>query len=144
MIDKRIKFDGKVDSEESYLSQLKPIELEIWSEPDEHHKVKVVGMKKFRDVYTEIKEQLEKANLTNNLDYMICDWEDKIPLNYSIKAFVTWGSCEGIYVDVKIKFKLGNEIVEKSLITAKTLGQKPEDYAAMGKLATAIAYLLNC
>jgi len=134
----------RIKKRESFLSRLKPVDLEIWSEPDEHRRVTFLGMREGRQVYEDLKSQLEKTNLLKNLDYITLSksHEGKLPENYHIKSYVNWGGSEGVYVDVTLLNT--DTLTERKFIVAKTLGRTVKDYEIMGRLATAIAYLLHC
>ena len=121
----------------SFLSHLKPITLWFWNEN------KNIG-RNFKDVFEEIKNQLRKVYHLHELHYFKCIWEKELPSQFNINVSTHWGGNEGIYIDVTIKYQEGNQTIEKCLLRAKTLGRTPKDFEEMGRLATAIAYLLHC
>ncbi|MBR1442531.1 MAG: DUF3991 domain-containing protein, partial [Firmicutes bacterium] len=117
------------------------IETELYSEPDEHRRVKKIGMAKAEDVFDQLEAHLKKENLMPD-EYLLLNRNQKgkeIPDDAEFIAHTNFGGSEGIYIDILMRSKNGLE----NFATAKTLGENHEDFIRMGRIAAECSLMLN-
>ena len=83
-----------------------------------------LGGRRARDVYTDLKQRLESIGvLPDEYFSLSSDWNRKntIPADADIVCNVDYGSNEGIYIDITLRWEENGSVVKKPFITGKTL-----------------------
>lgn len=104
---------------------METIKLSRWEpSPENPRKMECVGQCAAQEVFEELKHRLEGMGYLPD-EYFLLDseWKDgrEIPRNADIICTTDYGSSEGIYLDVYLKWRENNRSVIKSFITGKTL-----------------------
>ena len=122
---------------------LKTISIDIYSEPDEAHHVKLIGTKTYGEVFDELLTHLSENGLMPDeylsLDSAI-DRDTPVPSDW--REFVcstNFGGSEGIYTDISLRTGKGSI----DFATAKTLGETVEDFIRMSRIGAECSMLLN-
>ena len=120
------------------------IELERWSPSKEDpRKLEYAGQPVAQEVFEELKHRLECMGYLPD-EYFLLDreWENgrEIPRDADIFCTTDYGSSEGVYLDVYLKWYDENQkkSITKSFITGKTLGENGNDLDRMFLISSAI------
>lgn len=121
---------------------METINLEKWEpSPGDSHKLKYVGQYTAQEVFQELKHRLDSTGYLPD-EYFLLDreWEDgrEIPRDADIFCTTDYGSSEGIYLDVYLKWYEDGTPIIKSFITGKTLGESGADLDRMFLISSAI------
>jgi hypothetical protein len=99
------------------------------------------GQRKAQEVFAELQHRLESVGMLPD-EYFLIDreWENgkEIPKNADIFSTVQYGSSEGIYLDIGIRWHENNERHTKSFATGKTLGESELHLDRMYLTASAV------
>ena len=121
---------------------MEQIELERWKSSAENpRKMQYEGQRTAQEVYAELKDRLDCMGfLPDEYFLMSADWENgrEIPEGADIFCTTDYGSSEGIYLDVYLKWHEEGKPITKSFITGKTLGESGSDMDRMFLIASAI------
>lgn len=121
---------------------MEQIELERWKPSAENpRKMQYEGQRTAQEVYAELKDRLDSMGfLPDEYFLMSADWENgrEIPEGADIFCTTDYGSSEGIYLDVYLKWHEEGKPITKSFITGKTLGESGSDMDRMFLIASAI------
>ena len=108
---------------------MKTIDLAIWEpNPERKGTLRYVGQPKAEAVFKELKYRLESMGMLPD-EYFLMDreWEKgrEIPKDASVFVTTDYGSSEGIYLDVYLKWfdEASKTRMTKSFATGKTLGE---------------------
>lgn len=106
---------------------MKEIGLEQWEpSPGDPRQMQYAGQRAAQEVFEELKHRLESMGYLPD-EYFLMDreWENgrKIPKGADIFCTTDYGSSEGVYLDVYLKWYENNRPVTKSFITGKTLDE---------------------
>ena len=120
------------------------IELERWKPSEEDpRKLEYAGQPTAQEVFEELKYRLESMGYLPD-EYFLMDshWENgrEIPRDADIFCTTDYGSSEGVYLDVYLKWYDENQkkSITKSFITGKTLGENGNDLDRMFLISSAI------
>ena len=123
------------------------IELEIWEpNPEDPRYLRYVGQPITEEVFHALEQRLiEQGWLPDEYFLMDMDWEHgrEIPKGADIFCTTDWGSSEGVYVDVYLKWHEDGKPVIKSFATGKTLGETNYDFDRMFLTASAITKVFH-
>ncbi|MDD4700160.1 MAG: hypothetical protein PHV07_07905 [Oscillospiraceae bacterium] len=123
------------------------IETEIYSEPDEKHRVKKIGMRTCGEVFNELKEKLEKAGLMPDEYLLLSSYlneNDKMPEFNEVICYPNFGGSEGIYFDIDLRCQnVNNQSKIVNFATGKTLGETTADFYKMSLVVGECSMLLN-
>lgn len=118
------------------------IKLEIWEpDPDKPQFLRYVGQPVAEDVFKELEQRLKDTGfLPDEYFLMGMEWEHgrRIPKGADLFCTTDYGSSEGIYVDVYLKWYENDKPVTKSFATGKTLGETGYDLDRMFLTASTI------
>lgn len=118
------------------------IPLEVWEPSPENPRIQnCVGMRAAQEVFAELKQRLESLGyLPDEYFDLGMEWENgkEIPAGANIFVTTDYGSSEGIYLDVYLKWYEDNKPVTKGFITGKTLGDTGADMDRMFLISSAI------
>ena len=117
------------------------IEFDRWKpSADDPRKLEYVGQRTAQEVFEELKHRLESQGYLPD-EYFLMDyhWENgrKIPKDADIFCATDYG-CEGVYLDVYLKWYEDGKPITKSFITGKTLGENGNDLDRMFLISSAI------
>ena len=120
------------------------IEFEKWApSAEDPHKREYAGQRAAQEVFEELKHRLESQGYLPD-EYFLLDphWENgrEIPRNADIFCTTDYGSSEGVYLDVYLKWydEQKKKSITKSFITGKTLGENGNDLDRMFLISSAI------
>ena len=121
---------------------MKKIELEQWEPfPGDPRRMQYAGQRVAQEVFEELKHRLEGMGCLPD-EYLLMDreWENgrEIPKGADIFCTTDYGSSEGAYLDVYLKWYESDRPVTKSFITGKTLGESGADLDRMFLISSAI------
>ena len=121
---------------------MKTIELERWEpKPDDPCCVHFVGLRTGQEVFNELKERLEQMGLLPD-EYVSLDirWEhgEEIPKGADVFCTCDYGSSEGIYLDVYLKWYEEGKPVVEGFATGKTLDDSGVSLDRMFLVAAAV------
>lgn len=110
---------------------------------EDPHKREYAGQRAAQEVFEELKHRLESQGYLPD-EYLLLDphWENgrEIPRNADIFCTTDYGSSEGVYLDVYLKWydEQQKKSITKSFITGKTLGENGDDLDRMFLISSAI------
>ena len=121
---------------------MKPIELSRREPlPGDPRQTQYAGQRTAQEVFEELKHRLEGMGCLPD-EYFLMDreWENgrEIPKGADIFCTTDYGSSEGAYLDVYLKWYESDRPVTKSFITGKTLGESGADLDRMFLISSAI------
>ena len=121
---------------------METIELERWEpKPDDPCCVHFVGLRTGQEVFNELKERLEQLGLLPD-EYFLMDVEwnhgKEIPKGSDIFCTCDYGSSEGVYLDIYLKWHEDGKPVIQSLATGKTLDESVIALDRMFLVASAV------
>lgn len=123
------------------------IDCRIWSEPDEQHRVKEIGMKTYGEVFDELKERLKQANLLPGEYFLLnCQLDANSPMVdfQSANCTVNFGGSEGLYLGIDLTYRNAEKQIEQiNFATGKKLGEQTNDFYKMSLIAGECSMLLN-
>lgn len=128
---------------------MKTIDFDIWEpNPEKPGTKRYVGQRTAQEVFAELRYLLESMGYLPD-EYFLLDneWKNEkiIPENAEFICTVNYGSSEGIYLDVCLKWhdEQRKESITKNFITGKTLGDTGGDLDRMYLIASAITKAFN-
>ena len=109
--------------------------------PGDPRQTQYAGQRTAQEVFEELKHRLEGMGCLPD-EYFLMDreWENgrEIPKGADIFCTTDYGSSEGAYLDVYLKWYESDRPVTKSFITGKTLGESGADLDRMFLISSAI------
>ena len=120
------------------------IELERWKPSGTvPHQMEYVGQPLAQEVFEELKHRLESMGYLPDEYFLMDDhWKDgrEIPRDADIFCTTDYGSSEGVYLDVYLKWydEERQKSITSSFITGKTLGENGNDLDRMFLISSAI------
>ena len=125
------------------IKPLQTIEIDRYSEPDEKHRVSVIGTKTFGEVFAELEKHLQDNDLMPD-EYFTLSFaiDENAPVPSDWRQFscnTNFGGSEGIYTDISLKTESGTI----NFATGKTLGDTVEDFVRMSRIGAECSMLLN-
>lgn len=129
------------------MKNFKTLDLDIWSEPDEQHRVKHLGMKNAKETFVLIENHLKEAGLLPD-EYFLCSFRDygadtSLPDYDEAICHTNFGGNEGIYIDILLKHSENDNVKYTRFATGKTLGETADDFLRMSRIAAECSLLLN-
>lgn len=124
---------------------LHSFELDRWSEPDENHRVKHIGMADAKGTFDKLKTHLEAHGLLPDEYFLYSDeLSGELPEFEKALCIPNFGSSEGIYLDISLACRDGDgKRYFQSFATGKTLGETADDYFRMFRIAAECSLMLN-
>ena len=114
--------------------------------PGDPRQTQYAGQRTAQEVFEELKHRLEGMGCLPD-EYFLMDreWETgrEIPKGADIFCTTDYGSSEGAYLDVYLKWYESDRPVTKSFITGKTLGENLEDLHKDNWFERTLGYLHN-
>ena len=120
------------------------IELERWKPSEEDpRKLEYAGQPVAQEVFEELKCRLESMGYLPDEYFLLDDhWKNgrNIPKGADIFCTTDYGTSEGVYLDVYLKWYDENQkkSITRSFITGKTLGENGSDLDRMSLISSAI------
>ena len=119
------------------MEKIKSIEVDKWSEPDENHRVKHLGMITRGEAFEQLKAHLESKGLLPDeyfLPGMDGKLEDELP-DYDIAECVpNFGGSEGIYLDITLIYVEKGKVHRDRFATGKTLEESADAFFRMSQI----------
>jgi hypothetical protein len=125
------------------------IDFDKWEpNPEQPGTIRRVGQRSAQEVFAELQHRLESIGYLPDEYFLMDDeWRNgkEIPEGAGFFCTVDYGSSEGVYLDVYLKWydKQKQESITKGFITGKTLGQTGSDLDRMYLIASAITKAFN-
>lgn len=129
------------------MRELQTIEVDKWVPGDRPGTVKRAGMISPQEAFDALKQHLEKEGLLPDEYFSAGMWsyenKPKLPDYRQANCCVNWGGNEGIYLDISLLYREGNEIKYFDFATGKTLGESGDDFLRMSRIAAECSMMLN-
>ena len=128
---------------------MKTIDFDIWEpNPDKPGTIRRVGQRMAQEVFAELQYRLGSTGYLPDEYFLMNDeWRNgkEIPEDAGFFCTVDYGSSEGVYLDVYLKWydEQNQKNITKSFITGKTLGETGSDLDRMYLIASAITKAFN-
>ena len=115
------------------MAKIQTFELDRWSEPDENHRVKHIGMADAKETFDKLKTHLEAHGLLPDEYFSFSGKYEgltgELPEFEEALCIPNFGSSEGIYLDISLACRDGDgKRYFQSFATGKTLGETADDY----------------
>lgn len=127
--------------------EFKTIESERYKKMEDGIHVKQVGMIKAQDAFNQLKEHLEKVGLLPDEYFHFSHTlnpDTELPNFATAICHTDWGSSEGIYIDIDLKYYDENRQLQFfHLASGKTLGSSADDFLRMSRIAAECSMMLN-
>lgn len=123
---------------------IKSIDTDRWSEPDEQHRVKHLGMIKAQDAFDKLEAHLKSKNMLPD-DYFLFSPENfnngagELPDFMTAICHTNFGDSEGIYIDIVLE----SDKRRTRFATGKTLKEDADAFFQMSRIAAECSLMLN-
>ena len=120
------------------------IELDRWSEPDEKHRVKHLGMIKAQDAFDKLEAHLKSKDMLPD-DYFLFSPENfnngagELPAYMTAVCHTNFGDSEGIYIDIVLE----SDKRRTHFATGKTLAEDADAFFRMSRIAAECSLMLS-
>ena len=130
------------------MAKIQTFELDRWSEPDENHRVKHIGMADAKETFDKLKTHLEAHGLLPDEYFSFSGKYEgltgELPEFEEALCIPNFGSSEGIYLDISLACRDSDgKRYFQSFATGKTLGETADDYFRMFRIAAECSLMLN-
>lgn len=126
------------------IREIKSIRTAIYSEPDERHQAKRIGMRKSEDIFHELENHLKENDLLPDEYFLLTsDAPETLPEDFWFDSQTRFGSSEGIYLDILLSYRSMGETKIVSFATGKTLGESADDYFRMSRIGAECYLMLS-
>lgn len=126
---------------------IKTFELDRWSEPDEQHRVKHIGMANAEETFEKLKAHLEKEGLLPDEYFLFDALTDsatgELPDYSEALCIPSFGGSEGIYLDISLAYTRDGQRCFDKFATGKTLDDDADAYFKMFRVAAECSLMLN-
>lgn len=125
--------------------RVQTFELDRWSEPDENHRVRHIGMADAKETFDKLKTHLESNGLLPDEYFLYSkEYSGELPEFDEALCIPSFGASEGIYLDISLacRDENGNRYFQH-FATGKTLGETADDYMRMFRIAAECSLMLN-
>lgn len=130
------------------MEKIKTFDLERWSEPDEQHRVRHIGMAEAKETFEKLKVHLRDKGMLPD-EYFLYDMDmrggcQELPDFKFALCVPNFGGSEGIYLDITLIYSDENG-EQKSLrfATGKTLQEGADAFFWMSRIAAECSLMLN-
>jgi len=123
--------------------KIQTIDVERWSEPDEKHRVKRLGMITAKEAFDLLYTHLQAKNMLPDEYFLFSErdfpYNPELPDYSTAVCHVDFGGSEGVYFDIYLKCR------DKQLhfITGKTLDDSADAFFKMSRIAAECSIMLN-
>ncbi len=122
---------------------IQTIDCDRYSEPDENHRVKHVGMIEAKDAFDQLYTHLQAKNMLPDEYFLFSerDFPDhaELPEFHSAVCHTDFGGSEGIYFDIELQCR-GRMV---HFATGKTLDENADAFFKMSRIAAECSLMLN-
>ena len=130
------------------MAKIQTFDLGRWSEPDENHRVSLLGMADAKKTFEELKTHLAINGLLPDEYFLFSDESNKsdgeLPIFGEAICLPNFGASEGIYLDIWLECHKSNGTpFFVKFATGKTLGETADDYYRMFRIAAECSLMLN-
>lgn len=127
--------------------KIESFKVDRWSEPDENHHVKHIGMAGRGEVFGRLKESLENMGMLPD-EYFLRNGneadETELPDYDYAQCVPSYGESEGIYLDIALAYTDENDRPRyERFATGKTLDESVDAFLKMSMTAAICSLLLN-
>ena len=130
------------------MEKIKTFELDRWSEPDEQHRVRHIGMADAKETFEKLEAHLKEKGMLPD-EYFLYDVDMRtktreLPdFNFAL-CVPNFGGSEGIYLDIDLIY-CDEDGEQKSLrfATGKTLQEGADAFFWMSRIAAECSLMLN-
>lgn len=124
---------------------IRTLDLVRWSEPDEQHRVKQLGMANAQEIFDKLKAHLEGKGLLPDEYFLFHDnFKDsngELPETYNVICNTNFGASEGIYLDISLQTK--DNPYGLSFATGKTLDDSAQAFYRISRIGAECSFMLN-
>lgn len=130
------------------MAKIQTFALDRWSEPDEKHRVKHIGMADAKATFDKLKTHLETNGLLPDEYFSFSGKYEgltgELPEFDEALCIPNFGGSEGIYLDISLACRDSEgKRYFQPFATGKTLGETADDYFRMFRIAAECALMLN-
>ena len=130
------------------MEKIRTFELDRWSEPDEQHRVRYIGMADAKETFEKLETHLKEKGMLPD-EYFLYDVDMRtkareLPdFNFAL-CVPNFGGSEGIYLDIDLIY-CDEDGKQKSLrfATGKTLQEGVDAFFWMSRIAAECSLMLN-
>ena len=130
------------------MEKIRTFELDRWSEPDEQHRVRYIGMADAKETFEKLETHLKEKGMLPD-EYFLYDVDMRtkareLPdFNFAL-CVPNFGGSEGIYLDIDLIY-CDEDGKQKSLrfATGKTLQEGADAFFWMSRIAAECSLMLN-
>ncbi len=125
--------------------KIQTIDVDRWSEPDENHRVRHIGMADAQEVFDKLRAHLQQQDLLPDEYFSFSrDLTGELPEFAEVLCVPSFGGSEGIYLDIDLICRKTDSPPQKiHFATGKTLGETADDYMRMFRIAAECSLMLN-
>lgn len=129
------------------MREIKTIEVDKYSAPNEKGLVRHIGMASPREIFEVLEQHLKANDLMPDEYFLPGNWEyndvSEVPLYQTAICNVNWGGSEGIYLNIALLYYENGESKFFDLATGKTLSEDGDAYLRMSRIAAECSMMLN-
>ena len=123
---------------------IKTLDLKRWSEPDEKHRVKELGMANAQDIFNKLHAHLEENNLLPDEYFLFAERSfaennGELFEHSEVICQTNFGGSEGVYLDISLATQKGF----LKFATGKTLDGSAEGFYKMSRIGAECSLMLN-
>lgn len=128
--------------------KIESFKVDRWSDPDEHHHVKHLGMAKWGETFCQLKKALENMGLLPD-EYFLsngtdAEMETELPDYDFAQCIPNYGESEGIYMDIVLAYTDEDDRPRRRrFATGKTLDESVDAFFRMSITAAVCSLFLN-
>lgn len=128
--------------------EIASFKVDRWSDPDERHHVKHLGMAKWGETFCQLKKALEDMGLLPD-EYFLsngtdAEMEAELPDYDFAQCIPNYGESEGIYLDIVLAYTDEDDRSRRQrFATGKTLDESVDAFFRMSITAAVCSLLLN-
>lgn len=130
------------------MGKIETFELDRWSEPNEKHMVKHIGMAGAQETFDKLKAHLEKLGMLPDEYFLFSGERDgltgELPNFSEAVCHANFGSNEGIYLDIILNYyDEQRQFKSVRFATGKTLDEGADAFYRMSRIAAECSLMLN-
>lgn len=131
------------------MRNFKSLEVDIWSSPNDQHRVKHIGMANSAETFEKLKSHLQDQNMLPDDYFLFNDdlltrFAGKLPDYHFAECLPNYGGSEGIYLDITLLYSDESGHTKRTnFLTGKTLEESSDAFIRMARIAAECSLMLN-